>query len=148
VTRAGRLGVAAASVGLAAVLGAGYAAAGPAGLIAAAALATVGLLVVARAAIPRREPQRVRPKGRDGAQAPAVRAADFPAYAKFATDLEWAQMSQRHYEVTLRPTLARLAMALGRPEPAAAAGPGPGVDLATLERAVAALEGLEGKDTP
>ena len=153
-TRAGLVAVSAAVVGVAAVLGAGYAAAGPAGLIDAAALAAVGVLVVARGTIPGRAPRLVRPKNfwRNGGQAPAVRAADFPAYAKLASDLEWAQMSRRHYEYALRPMLTRLAAALGRPEAAAAdrhvptPGPsadidGPGVDLATLERAIAALEG-------
>jgi hypothetical protein len=150
VTRAGRVGAVAAVVGVAAALTAGYAAAGPAGLIDAAALAAVGVLVVARGAIPGRAPRLVRPKNlrRQGPQESAVRAADFSAYATFASDLEWAQTSRRHYEYALRPVLARLAAALGRPETAAglAQGPppadvdGPGVDLATLERAIAALE--------
>lgn len=156
-TRAGRVGAVAAVVGVAAALTAGYAAAGPAGLIDAAALAAVGVLVVARGTIPGRAPRLVRPENlrRQERQGSAVRAADFPAYATFASDLEWAQMSRRHYEYALRPTLARLAVALGRPETAAgrpgtaaglAQGPppadvdGPGVDLATLERAIAALE--------
>jgi hypothetical protein len=153
VTRAGRVAVSAAVVGIASVLVAGYAAAGPAGLIDAAELAAVGVLVVARGTIPGRAARLVRPKNfwRNGEQGPAVRAADFPAYAKLASDLEWAQMSRRHYEYALRPTLARLAAALGRPEAAAAARPGPapgpsadidgrGVDLATLEGVIAALE--------
>lgn len=149
-TRAGRVGVGAAVVGIAAVLTAGYAAAGPAGLIDAAALAAVGVLVVARGTIPGRAPRLVRPENLRR-QEPAVRAAEFPAYAKLASDLEWAQLSRRHYEYALRPALARLAAALGRPGPAAGRpgaptpGPsadvdGPGVDLATLERAIAALE--------
>ena len=76
-----------------------------------------------------------------------VRAADFPAYAKIASDLEWAQMSRRHYEHLLRPTLARLAATLGREQavdlsgPLAGDGDRPGVDRATLERIVAQLEG-------
>jgi hypothetical protein len=147
VTRAGRLGVTAAAVGLAAVLGAGYAAAGPAGLIDAATLAAVAVLLVARGTIPGRAPRLVRPK--DLRQAGEPGRADFPAYVKLASDLEWAQMSRRHYEYILRPTLARLATALGRPEAAAAdlhRPPsadidGPGVDLATLARVIAALEG-------
>ncbi len=149
-TRVGRLGVTAAVAGLAAVLGAGYAAAGPAGLIDAATLAAVAVLVVGRGTIPGRAPRLVRPK--DLPPEPG-RAADFPGYGKLASDLEWAQVSRRHYEYILRPTLARLATALGRPEAAAAdlhRPPsadidGPGVDLATLERVIAALEG---EDTP
>ncbi len=145
-TRAGRVGVGAAVVGIAAVLAAGYAAAGPAGLIDAAALAAVAVLVVARGTIPGRAPRFVRPENLRR-QGPAVRSADFPAYVKLASDLEWAQMSRRHYEYALRPMLARLAVTLGRPEavpegpgPRPAGLDGPGVDLATLERVIAALE--------
>jgi hypothetical protein len=134
-------------VGIGAVMAAGYAAAGPSGLIDAAALAAVGILVVARGTIPGRAPRLVRPKSlrRKGEQG----SAGFPAYTKIASDLEWAQMSRRHYEHALRPMLTRLATALGRPDAVAAGlqGPpsadidGPGVDLATLERIIAALEG-------
>jgi hypothetical protein len=141
------VGLAAAVVGLAAVLGAGYAVAGPSGLIDAAALAALSVLVVARATVRGQIPGTVRPKARSGEQAPAVRAADFPAYRKIASDLEWAQMSRRHYEYTTRPMLARLATALGRPQaaelrrPPAAGADGPGVDLDTLDRLITQLEG-------
>ena len=63
-------------------------------------------------------------------------------------------MSRRHYEHAMRPMLARLAAALDRPQVLADLGQGPepgsaraldpdgpGVDLPTLERIVAALEG-------
>ena len=53
-TRRG-LGLAAAAIGIAAALDAGYAAGGPAGLIDAAAVAGVGVLVVARGTVPGRE---------------------------------------------------------------------------------------------
>src|ERR1019366_77557 len=71
VPRAGRVAVSAAVVGIAAVLVAGYAAAGPAGLIDAAALAAVGILVVARGTIPGGTarpgwPANARPEGRRG----------------------------------------------------------------------------------
>jgi hypothetical protein len=145
-----RVGLAAATVGIAAALGAGYAADGPAGLIDAAAVAAAGVLVVARGTVRGEKPGPVRAKDllryRDGT--PAVSAADFPAYRKIASDLEWAQLSQRHYEHAMRP-LTRLAVTLGRAEAVAAdlAGAerladtdGPGVDLATLNRIIARLE--------
>ena len=123
--RATKAGLAAAAVGIAAVLGAGYVAAGPSGLVDAAALAALSVLVVARGTVRGQIPPTVRPKDRRGEQAPAVRAADFPAYRKIASDLEWAQMSRRHYEYTMRPMLARLATALGRPQTAELQQPPP-----------------------
>jgi hypothetical protein len=143
--------LAAAVIGVAGALAAGYAAAGPTGLVDAAALATLGVLVLARGLVRDEKPPAVRDKGnrRHPRRRPAVRAADFPAYASIASDLEWAQMSRRHYEQAMRPLLARLAASLGRPRAVAdLAGPGnaldpdgPGVNLATLERIVAKLEG-------
>ena len=137
----------AAVIGVAGALGAGYAAAGPTGLVDAAALATLGVLVLARGLVRDEKPTAVRDKGHRRRR--AVRAADFPAYASIASDVEWAQMSRRHYEHGLHPVLTRLAASLGRPQavaglggPANALDPdGPGVDRATLERIVAALEG-------
>jgi len=148
-TRRKAVATTAAVVGIAGALAAGYVAAGAAGLIDVAALATLGVLIVARGAVRGLEPRPVRYKrrGRD----PALRATDFPAYATIMSDLEWARMSRRHYDHGLRPRLARLAEALGRPHTIDLAGPpspdgadGPGPDLATLERVIAALEtGLE-----
>jgi hypothetical protein len=144
------LGLAAAATGIAAALDAGYAAGGPAGLIDAAAVACVGVLIVARGTVPGRKPEPVRPKDLPRDRPPAVRTADFPAYRTIASDLEWAQLSRRHYQHALRPRLTRLAVALGRLEavPADLAdaagdldGPdGPGPDLATLDRIVGRLE--------
>jgi len=137
---------AAAVIGTAAALVAGYAAAGATGLIDVAALATLGVLIVARGAVRGEKPRSVRPKKqrRDPGRRPAVRAADFPAYASMATDVEWARMSQRHYEHVLRPRLARLAAALGKSGAIDLTGPadpdGPGPDLAALERIVTRLE--------
>jgi hypothetical protein len=129
-------------VGVAAVLGAGYAAGGTSGLIDAAAVAAVGILIVARGTI--RGPAPVRPQ-KTPHRPPAVRTEDFPAFRRFASDLEWAQLSQRHYEHVLRPQLARLAAALSRPAdltgPRAGETDGPGVDLATLDRILTTLEG-------
>jgi hypothetical protein len=144
-----RLAAAAALTGTGAVLAAGYAAGGPAGLIDAASVATLGALIVARGTLrgPRPRPVRLKDLRRDPQQRPGIRAADFPAYAKISSDLEWAQLSRRDYEHLLRPTLARLAAALGREQAVDLAGPpagdgdGPGVDRATLERIVAQLEG-------
>jgi len=144
-----RLAVAAALTGIAALLAAGYAAAGQAGLIAVASVTALGVLIVARGMVGGQEPPPVRPIGRrrEPVRRPAARAADFPAYQRISSDLEWARMSRRHYERILRPMLARLAAALDRPHAADLARPGrpadvdgPGVDLATLERIIATLE--------
>ena len=142
----------AAVTGVAAALGAGYAAAGPTGLVDAASLATLGVLVLARGLVRDEKPPPVRPEGnrRRRRKRPAVRAADFPAFASIASDLEWAQMSRRHYEHGLRPLLTRLAASLGRPQAVAGLdqGPGnafepdgPGIGRPALERIVATLEG-------
>ena len=139
----------AAAIGVAGALAAGYAAAGPTGLVDAAALATLGVLILARGLVRDEKPKSVRDKGHQRRKGRAVRAADFPAYTSIASDVEWAQMSRRHYEHGLRPVLTRLAASLGRPQAVADLGgpgnaldpDGPGVDRATLERIVAALEG-------
>jgi hypothetical protein len=157
VSRARRVvALSAAVIGVAAALAAGYAAAGPTGLVDAAALATLGVLVLARGLVRDEKPPLVRDKGnrRHRRKRPAVRAADFPAYASIASDVEWAQISRRHYEHGLRPVLTRLAVSLGRPQAVSGLGPGdglapgnaldpdgPGVDRPTLERIVAKLEG-------
>ena len=141
---------AAAVIGTAAALVAGYAAAGATGLIDAAALATLGVLVVALGTLRGEKPRSVRPgrQRRDPGRRPAVRAADFPAYASIASDVEWARMSRRHYEHGLRPRLTRLAATLGREDAVditSLTGPadadGPGLDLATLDRIITRLEG-------
>jgi hypothetical protein len=153
VSRARRVVAAVAgAIGIAGALIAGEAAAGTTGLVDAAALTTLGVLVLARGLVRDEKPPLVRAKGhrRHRRKTPAVRAADFPAYASIASDLEWAQMSRRHYEHGLRPVLARLAASLGRPQAAVGLEPGsgnaldpdgPGVDRPTLERIVATLEG-------
>jgi hypothetical protein len=136
--------------GIAAALVAGYAAAGATGLIDVASVATLAVLIAARAALRGEKPRPVRPqkRRRDPARRPAVRTADFPAYATVASDLEWARMSRRHYEHALRPRLARLAATLGKSDTVAIpslTGPadtdGPGADLATLEGVITQLEG-------
>lgn len=136
----------AAVTGIAAAFAAGYAAAGATGVIDVAALTTLGVLIVARGAVRGPRPRPVLPsKQRRGpGRRPAIRAEDFPAYASIASDVEWARMSQRHFEHGLRPRLARLAAALGKPAPPQVTGTaeddGPGPDLATLERIVTHLE--------
>jgi hypothetical protein len=142
-----RLAAAAALTGIAGVLVAGYAAAGLTGLIDVAAVTALSILIVARGTLRGEKPRIVR--GKNPRQQPVtVRTADFPAFAKIASDLEWAQMSQRHYEHLLRPTLARLAATLNRPHvdltgPPARDTDGPGVNRATLERIVSELEAGE-----
>jgi len=144
-----RLAAAATLAGIAAVLAAGYAAAGLTGLITVASVAALGVLIVARALVKGQKPPPVqaRQPRREPAPRPAVRTADFPAYQRIASDLEWARMSQRHYERIVRPMLARLAAALDRPRAAGLTRPGrsadvdePGVDLPTLERIITTLE--------
>jgi hypothetical protein len=131
--------------GTAAVLVAGYAAAGATGLIDAASVAAIGVLIVARGLVRGEEPPYVRPK-KIWLRRPAASTAEFPGYGKIFSDLSWAQVSWRHYEHPLRPTLARLAEALDRHEAVAAeldrAGDpdGPGPDLATLDRIITSLE--------
>ena len=96
--------VAATVTGIAAALVAGYAAAGATGLIDVASVATLGVLIVVRGTVRGETPRPVRDKKRrDPGRRPALRAADFPAYATIASDLEWARMSRRHYEHALRP---------------------------------------------
>jgi hypothetical protein len=158
VSRRARVAWAVGTLGVAAVLAAGYAAAGPAGLVAAATLAAAGVLVLARAVVPGQDTAAVRAENRRGpARAPAAStvtsAAEFPVYRKIATDLSWALVAGRHFEHGVRPMLARLAAALGRPgavDLAAGPGPadhdGPGVDLATLDRIVTGLEGADGTE--
>jgi hypothetical protein len=144
-----RLAPAAATLGIAAALISGYAAAGPTGLIDAAAAAAVGVLVVARGTVRAEKPRLVLPKKIRSfvGRRPAVSAAEFPAYEKIFSDLSWAQVSWRHYQHPLRPMLARLAAALGRQEAvagelAAERDPdAPGPDLATLGRIITKLEG-------
>jgi hypothetical protein len=150
VSRRTALAAAAALTGIAAALVAGYAVARLTGLVDVASVAALGVLIVARGTVRGEKPPSVRAKHLrpDLARGPAVRTADFPAYQRIASDLEWAQMSRRHYEHALRPMLARLAAALGRPRAVTAdlEGPpagdvdGPGLDLATLDRIVTRLE--------
>jgi hypothetical protein len=144
VKRARLVGGTAAAVGVVAILAAGYVADGPAGLVAAAGLAAIGVLVVTRGTVRGEKPVPVR---HPGFRRSGDHTAGFPAYRKIASDLEWAQMSRRHYEVAARPMLARLAAAAGieavaeEPSPSAGVADGPGVDLATLDRIVTRLEG-------
>jgi hypothetical protein len=137
----------AAAIGLAAVLAAGYAAAGQAGLVDAATVAAVGVLLVARGTVQGQEPRPVRTRRwRNRERTPTVSTAEFPAYRKIAADLSWGLAGGQQHEYVVRRMLARLASALGRPDlvagdPARPPGAdGPGTDLATLDRIVARLE--------
>jgi len=147
VSRRALLAGVAAAMGIAAALTAGYAAAGPAGLLAAATVAAAGVLVVARATWPGQEPRSVRtPRRRNPLRAPAVSAAEFPAYRKIAADLSWTLTGGQRVEHGLRRRLTRLAAALDRPDPLAGeptvppGAEGPGLDLAALDRIVSRLE--------
>jgi len=147
VSRRALLAGVAAAVGVAAALTAGYAAAGPAGLVDAATVAAAGVLVVARAAWPGQESRSVRTARRRGrVRTPAASAAEFPAYRKITADLSWGLAGGSRTGHVLRRRLTRLAAALGRPDPLAAepavpAGTGePGLDLAALDRIVSRLE--------
>jgi hypothetical protein len=147
VSRRALLAGAAAAVGVAAALIAGYAAAGPAGLVDAATVAAVGVLVVARAAWPGQENRSVRTTRRRGrVRTPTVSAAEFPAYRTITADLSWGLAGGPRAGSGLGRRLTRLAVALGRPDPLAAepavpAGTGePGLDLAALDRIVSRLE--------
>ena len=111
-----RLAMAAAVIGVFAALAAGYAAGGQAGLTDAAAVAAVGVLIVARGTLRGGKPGPVRPGQAE--PAPAVSAEDFPAFRSIASDLEWGRLSWRHYQHAVRPLLTRLAAALGRRVPA------------------------------
>jgi hypothetical protein len=128
------------AVSAVALLAAGYAGSGLAGLADMAAIVAVAGLLLGRVMV------RVGGKPPDVMKKEKVSGADFPGYAKIATDLEWAVLSRRHYELVLRPRFARLAEALPwRPVPDLggppdADGEGPGPDLATLARIVAQLE--------
>jgi hypothetical protein len=138
------LAAVAAGLAIAAVLAGGYAADGIAGLIDAAAVTTVGVVFMARGTV--RGPGTARPvRLPELRRAPAaISGDDFPAYRRFASDLEWAQLSRRHYDRVLHPQLARIAASLHRPAPPAPAPTGdhdaPGPDLATLEHVIATLE--------
>jgi hypothetical protein len=157
VSRRTLLGGLAAGAGVAAVLIAGYAAAGPAGLVDAASVAAVAILIVARGMVRREKPLPVRAKKlrRDPRRRPAVSEADFPAYRKILSEVSWAQASWRDYERSLRPMLARLAATLDRRQAVSADleglrsprdsrdsrdGDRPGLDLASLERIIIKLE--------
>ena len=123
------------AIAAAALLAAGFAAAGPAGLLDMGAVVAIAALLLVRARVRGREPHVVMRKKE-------VADAGFPGFGRIASEMEWAMLSRRHYERSTRPQLERLAVALGRQPPAAArtdeegAGPSP----AELDRIIARLE--------
>jgi hypothetical protein len=157
----------AAAAATAAGLAASYAVAGSRGLVITGTILAAAALLASRAAITpaarrRRDWQRDTPA--------AVGTDDFPAYARIASDLGWAQTSRRDYDRFARPMLGRLLGAvleeqyrldMGRHPERTRALTGtdlwplidpsvppsddtnlPGVDLATLARVVDRLEQL------
>ena len=121
-----RGGVAAQALVIAAIalLTAGYAAAGPAGLLDMGAVVAIAALLLVRARVRGEEPHVVMKEKK-------VTDAGFPGFGSLASEMEWAMLSRRHYERSTRPRLERLAVTLGRSLPAEAltgeegAGPGP-----------------------
>jgi hypothetical protein len=103
------------------ILGGSLAVSGQLGLVIAADSLAAVALVVALASTPagvrehgvlrpvaawaRAARQRIWPRR---AAPAAVRPSDFPAYAKISSDLDWAPVSQWHYDHGLRPLLSRL----------------------------------------
>jgi hypothetical protein len=127
------------AVATAALLAAGYASAGQAGLADMAVVVAVTGLLLGRVLVRRGEPPSVL--GKESSSA-AVRREDFPSYLRLISDLEWAVLSRRHYEQVLRPRLTSLGAVppdLG-PADASAAVDGAGPDLATLDRIITQLE--------
>jgi hypothetical protein len=161
--------IAAATVVAAGGLTAAYAAAGPAGIVAAGTAVAVLVILAARGAVPRGEgrPRIVR-REKSGEEDPS--RSDFPSYRKICADLGWAEVSRRHYDHGVRPLLARLLAArlaerygvdaMARPEqareligadlwpladpsaPPSNDSDAPGVSLASVARVISRLEEL------
>jgi hypothetical protein len=127
------------AVATGALLAAGYASAGQAGLADMAAVVAVAGLLLGRVLVRQGKPPPVLEK--DSLPA-GVRREDFPSYQRLLSDLEWAVLSRRHYERVLRPRLTSLGGAPPDPGPAdvSAADDGAGPDLATLDRIITQLE--------
>lgn len=160
--------LAAAAVAAGLGLAAGYAVAGPFGLIVTAiVLAALAILAVRATA---GQPDTGRAAVRDERGRPADGAAAFRSYRKIAADLGWAGVSRRHYDISVRPLFARLLAAvladrhridlardrdrarhavgedvwplIDPARPASADDHAPGVEAATLARIVDRLEEL------
>jgi len=127
------------AVAAGALLGAGYAAAGQAGLADMAAIVAVAGLLLGRILVRRGAPPPVLNKGSSPA---AVRTEDFPGFPRLVSDLEWAVLTRRHYEQVLRPRLASMGAVLPETGSANANGAddGAGPDLAALDRIITKLE--------
>jgi hypothetical protein len=97
--------VAAAALGAAIVLAAGYAVGGQAGLFAVVVLAAIAGLLAARLRIPRPAPRPARPQAPDSDPA-------FAGYRRIETAVGLAQSSQRFFDHGARPLLQRLLAAL------------------------------------
>lgn len=123
------------AIGAAAILGAGFAAAGPSGLLDMGAVVAIAALLLVRMRVRGRETDVVMRKTEET-------DSGFPGFARITSEMEWALLSRRHYERSTRPHLERLAVTLGRQLPAEARtdaeGAGPSAD--ELNRIIARLE--------
>ncbi len=119
----------------AALLAAGFAAAGPAGLLDMGAVIAIAALLLVRVRIRGRETHVVMTKKE-------VTDNGFPGFARITSEMEWAMLSRRHYERSTRPQLELLAVTLGRQLPAEARtdAEGAGPSSAELDRIIARLE--------
>jgi hypothetical protein len=108
-----------------ALLTAGYAAAGPAGLLDMGAVVAIAALLLVRVRVRGGEPHVVMTEKE-------VTDAGFPGFGSLVSEMEWAMLSRRHYERSTRPRLERLAVTLGRTLPGEAytdeEGTGPSPD--------------------
>lgn len=132
-----RAALVAACVAAAALLGAGYASDGLAGLADMTALAAIAALLLVRGTVRREKPPDVMRKEEE-----PMRGGAFPGFSRLVSDLEWAVLSRRHYQHAVRPALVRLAATLRRPPPPPCQeqADGPGPDPAELARIISRLE--------
>ena len=123
------------AIGAVALLGAGYAAAGSAGLLDIGAVVAIAALLTGRIRVRGREPHVVMRKKEEA-------DAGFPGFGRITSEMEWAMLSRRHYERSTRPQLERLAVALGRtlPEEVLSDEFGTGPSSSELDRIIARLE--------
>jgi hypothetical protein len=131
-----RLPLAAALVAAAALLAGGYVAAGQAGLadMTAVGAAALALAIRGRLGAGTEHPPELKRHRRST-------TADLPSYTRITSALEWAVLSKRQYEHTIRPMLQRMgAPGHTLPVPPPGDGDGPGPSLACFDRVITMLE--------